>query len=432
MREPIDLDNFDENDNLEEFASGRRGIREESSGNASQDTDKKSPEEKKRRRKKRLAGWGITLIILVGLYLTAVYSNIPFIAKWRTIYIETAMTTNSHQWLATMFIPHSVIDEVMAKWQADQDAQAELNSTWKDAMEEERSEIDEEAFYEAYWELDCSSFRDYLAQHTELTSQGYDNILIEDLEETLGMKTTQGDPLLVLDTANHLMIVKVSGEGFQGKMAIVKEASQVDLAKSKSLGSYGQEASGFGEQEDALLVVNASGFKDVDGHGSGGQVKGALIIDGVDYGTRDIQGHWKFCGMKNDNRMYISNYPSDSVSEYRWGVEFFPALIIDGESVVDGTYGMGIQPRTAIGQTRNGDVLLLIVDGRQVGYSLGCTVEDCKNILMNYDAYQAMNMDGGSSSVMWYRGQNITKSSSATGRGRYMPDALIVRKKGAA
>lgn len=126
--------------------------------------------------------------------------------------------------------------------------------------------------------------------------------------------------------------------------------------------------------------------------------------------------------------MYIRDYPFDSVNEYRWGVEFLPALVLDGESVVDGSFGMGIQPRTAIGQTAGGDMLLLIIDGRQVGYSLGCTVEECKNILMDYKAYQAMNMDGGSSSVMWYNGEYITRSSSVSGKGRFMPDAFVVKK----
>ena len=109
-------------------------------------------------------------------------------------------------------------------------------------------------------------------------------------------------------------------------------------------------------------------------------------------------------------------------------MEFFPALIINGENVVDGTFGMGIQPRTAIGQTKTGDFLMLVVDGRQVGYSLGCTVRDCSEILAEYNAYQATNLDGGSSSVMIYKGEQITKSSSVSGRGRYMPDAIVVNK----
>lgn len=124
--------------------------------------------------------------------------------------------------------------------------------------------------------------------------------------------------------------------------------------------------------------------------------------------------------------MYISNYP-ENVQEYRWSVEFFPALIVNGESVVDGTFGMGIQPRATIGQTRRGDMLFLIVDGRQVGYSLGCTVAECTNVMLRYDAYQGMNVDGGSSAVMWYKGEYITKSSSKSGLGRYMPNAFIVK-----
>jgi exopolysaccharide biosynthesis protein len=71
---------------------------------------------------------------------------------------------------------------------------------------------------------------------------------------------------------------------------------------------------------------------------------------------------------------------------------------------------------------------MLVVDGRQIGYSLGCTVEDCKDIMLRYKGYQAMNLDGGSSAVMWYNGNYITSSSSVTGIGRYMPDAFIVKR----
>lgn len=379
------------------------------------------------RLKKGLLSAGIILSFLVSVYLTIVYSNNPFIEKWRTIYIETAMTTNSHQWLATLFFPQSVIDEVMARRQKNLDAQADVNSTWEEEEKKEESQESKD-FYKKYWELDTDSVRAYLEKEKNPDKQGFDSIQIEDFEERLKLKTVNGDSLLVLDTANNLMILGVKGDGYVGKLAIVKAADQVELVKSKSLGSFGQEAGSFGKDLDALLVINASGFTDVDGVGTGGEVKGSLIVDGVEYGYHASDYGWKFCGMKKDNRMYISDYPYNTVSDYRWGVEFLPALVVNGESVVDGTFGMGIQPRASIGQTRDGDFLMLIIDGRQVGYSLGCTVEDCKNILMDYKAYQAMNLDGGSSAVMWYNGDYITKSSSVTGIGRYMPDALIIKK----
>ena len=100
------------------------------------------------KKKNRLKKWGIrslvTLVVLVTLYLTAVYSNIPFIAKWRTIYIETAMSTMNHKWLATYFIPKSVIDAVMAKRQEEFDKQANLQSSW--GTEEEDSDSTKKEF----------------------------------------------------------------------------------------------------------------------------------------------------------------------------------------------------------------------------------------------------------------------------------------------
>lgn len=390
------------------------------------------------KKKNRLKKWGIrslvTLVVLVVLYLTAVYSNIPFIAKWRTIYIETAMSTMNHKWLATYFIPKSVIDEVMAKRQKEFDKQANLQSSWGTEEEDSETETEEEnvaekEFYEKYWELDTPSIRNYFASNATLVSNGYDSVLIEDLEGSLGLKTASDDSLLVLDTENNLMVIGVAGNQFVGKLAIVKNPEQVELIKASAFGSVGEMVESIGQRTDSLIAINGSAFVDPKGHGSGGTLNGVMLLDGQAYGTAK-NGYWKLVGMKNDNRMYISNYyQTNDVSNYKWGLEFFPALIVDGQNVVDGTFGMGLQPRTAIGQSRNGDCMMLIIDGRQPGYSVGCTVADCSKILERYGAFQAMNLDGGSSSVMWYRGQLITRSSSVSKRGRYVPSGLVIRKK---
>ena len=79
-----------------------------------------------------------------------------------------------------------------------------------------------------------------------------------------------------------------------------------------------------------------------------------------------------------------------------------------------------------IGQALDGTVFLLTIDGRQVGWSLGATVVDAAKILQKYDAYQAVNLDGGSSTIMIYRDEIITKTSGAQNYGRWCPDAFIV------
>ena len=95
-----------------------------------------------------------------------------------------------------------------------------------------------------------------------------------------------------------------------------------------------------------------------------------------------------------------------------------------------GSAGWGIQPRSAIGQTARGEVLLLIIDGRAPGYSIGATLGDCADILKKYDAVQACNLDGGSSSIMYYNGREITKPSAANKvKGRAIPDGFMVYAK---
>ena len=73
--------------------------------------------------------------------------------------------------------------------------------------------------------------------------------------------------------------------------------------------------------------------------------------------------------------------------------------------------------------------MLLVVDGRQFGYSLGATMEDCADILLQYGAVTAGACDGGSSSVIAYNGEIINEPSTDMPTGRYLPNAWLVRSK---
>ena len=91
---------------------------------------------------------------------------------------------------------------------------------------------------------------------------------------------------------------------------------------------------------------------------------------------------------------------------------------------VTGTGG-GVNPRTVIGQREDGAVLLLVIDGRQTT-SLGASYSDCIDIMTQYGAMNAANLDGGSSSVMVYDGQIINNVVSMNG-DRKVPTAFIVK-----
>ena len=109
-------------------------------------------------------------------------------------------------------------------------------------------------------------------------------------------------------------------------------------------------------------------------------------------------------------------------------MEFHPALIINGQNLIAGTGLNDQQPRTAIGQTKDGTVLMLVIDGRQF-HSFGVSIERCGEIMEKYGAYQASMLDGGSSSVMVYKGREITSPTtlSQNEEGRTLPDAFLVK-----
>jgi hypothetical protein len=61
-------------------------------------------------------------------------------------------------------------------------------------------------------------------------------------------------------------------------------------------------------------------------------------------------------------------------------------------------------PRTAAGVSRDGrTLLLLVVDGRQPGWSIGLTLPELARMLLDVGAWNAVNLDGGGSTAMWHR-----------------------------
>ena len=144
----------------------------------------------------------------------AVFSNIPFIAKWRAIYIETAMGTMNHQWLATYFIPPFVIDQVMEGRDQLEADQAGLASDWGDSGAAGGGQALtwkklQKVFEEEYPEIDQASLKAYLEKQGDaaLDEDGY--LVIDEAgleEEGTDIETVHGDQVLALDTFNGITI----------------------------------------------------------------------------------------------------------------------------------------------------------------------------------------------------------------------------------
>jgi exopolysaccharide biosynthesis protein len=82
-------------------------------------------------------------------------------------------------------------------------------------------------------------------------------------------------------------------------------------------------------------------------------------------------------------------------------------------------------PRTAIAKLKDGKMLLVVVDGRQPNYSIGMSLGSLAQLLLEFGAVEAINLDGGGSSAMVFEGKLVNKPSDTAGE-RAVSDALMI------
>lgn len=382
-----------------------------------------------RRRRRR---WPRVLLAvlagLAGLYCLCVFSDIPFIAKWRTIYIQTAMDTMNHQWLATAFIPRSVIDEAMALRGQAQQEQTEHSSAgdWAGEGPESVEVSGEEDFYKLFWELDRESMEAYLGAHPEALGNGWAELCINEAglsDKGTDIRTTMGEQVLAVDVPNRVLLLRVSGSGYRGVLAVAKDPGRLSVENSAYLGERGQTAGEIARAHNGVLAMTASAFIDEGGVGNGGALNGYAMSNGVGQGDH-LGWSYKRMELHEDNCFYIVDASAPVDPAATDAVEFTPALIVDGERL--NTWGWdSLNPRAVMGQSDRGEILMLVIEGRLID-SLGVSVEECSTILERHGCMQAMNLDGGTSAILWYDGEPVTRcSNQALPEGRNLPNAFV-------
>ncbi|MDY3224989.1 MAG: phosphodiester glycosidase family protein [Candidatus Faecousia sp.] len=209
-------------------------------------------------------------------------------------------------------------------------------------------------------------------------------------------------------------IERRSGDTYNAHIMIVRDPAQVYMGTSTEKFSTSIPGKRITEvmeaNPDCIAAINAGAFND-DGTASsyvGSTPLGLVMSNGNCVWTSGKQpGLEGFAGFNEDNILVVSKTNlSQSEAEklnIRDGCCFGPVLIMNGEVNLEAyNNNSGFNPRTAIGQRADGAVIFVCIDGRQAG-SLGGTYADVINIMQEYGAVNACNMDGGSSSVMMYR-----------------------------
>lgn len=232
------------------------------------------------------------------------------------------------------------------------------------------------------------------------------------------------------EDGDGIIVDPVSGEGYTGYMMIVQDPSRIIMgSKPESYGGRGYTVAQMVEEFDAVAGVNAGGFEDPEGRGNGSTPSTLTVYEGkIYYANKGIQDG--FVGFDADHILHVGKFTVNDIKErnIQYGVSFGPPLVVNGEGCDRSKLASGINPRTAIGQRADGAVLLLVIDGRQA-ISLGCTWIDLIDIMLEYGAVNASNLDGGSSTLMWYQGDYINNCASVVGI-RPVPTTFLVLKEG--
>jgi len=257
--------------------------------------------------------------------------------------------------------------------------------------------------------------------------------------------------------ANHpdgVYIERLSGATYNAHVMVVRDPSQVFMGRSapkysidipgKRLNEVMAEA-----DESIIAAINAGAFND-DGTANSyvGAVPAGIVYSEGEFICNQYRGNIPvaetgggFVGFNDDDILVVAKSMTEAEAEalnIRDGCEFGPPLIINGE-VNQEAYNKasGLNPRTAIGQREDGAVIFVCIDGRQAG-SPGGTYRDVTDIMIEYGAVNACNLDGGSSSIMMYRDmqglfgeagqvQTINSYSVLQSQPRRMPNYWLVR-----
>ena len=256
------------------------------------------------------------------------------------------------------------------------------------------------------------------------------------------------------DHPDGVYIKRLSGATYNAHVMVVRDPSKVFMgrsAKTYSVNTPGKRLNEvMAEADDSIIAaVNAGAFND-DGTANSyvGSVPAGIVYSEGEFICNQYRGNIPiaetgggFVGFNDDDILVVAKSMTEAEAEalnIRDGCEFGPPLIINGEVNQEAyTKASGLNPRTAIGQREDGAVIFVCIDGRQAG-SPGGTYRDVTDIMIEYGAVNACNLDGGSSSIMMYRDmhglfgeagqvQTINSNSVLQSQPRRMPNYWLVR-----
>ena len=211
---------------------------------------------------------------------------------------------------------------------------------------------------------------------------------------------------------------------FDGYLLEIEDPTKIKVALTKHLGAKGQKTSEMAKERNAIAAINGGSFVDKSSSGkqyagTGATPGGFVIADGeVVFKDSDEDRKENVLAFTKEGNLVVGDHSINDLKALNVTEAMCfrpPTLIINGKRQISTKSEDGLNPRTAIGQKKDGTVLFLVIDGRKSLTKLGASLYDVQEILLKYGAINAGNLDGGYSSSMYYDGELINSPNEWDG-----------------
>lgn len=278
-----------------------------------------------------------------------------------------------------------------------------------------------------YLFLSKSEVNSIMAESKKVNVDEVDETQLADNDKTKEIKTDN----------NGLKLVFFTKPRFKGYMLIIEDPARVKVGVSSenfSSAVRGSRIFDIAAKYNCLAAINGGEFSDVGGQGSGATPMGLTFSFGKKVWSDRLNR--TFIGFDKDNNLVCTEGMSEKKAAQlgiRDGVSFQNGnVLIDSESGKVKLYyadnNTGTSQRTAIGQRKDGAVLMLVTDGRTAA-SIGATRNEVIDILVSYGAVSAGMLDGGSSAMLYYRNYFDTYGIDKSTLDEYQLKGLVNKYK---
>jgi exopolysaccharide biosynthesis protein len=318
---------------------------------------------------KKITKFFIVVDILIAICFFVVYG--PF-ESFRNTIISTSLNTKTHQYIAYTFYSKSTIQGV--------------------------SKLD------SYTPWD---------ENTKL-----EDIVIDTAPKS-SYENEYDKEILTRDEGNEdYKLIETEVDGFKAYLVAIYNPAKVGVATSKAFNKNGTGAERMYKMCDRLggiVCINGGGFKDPDGWGS--DVPMGYIIKNGQVVWSDSSKQNDIIGISNNNKLMLVHATGEEAIEMgmRDGLQFGPFLIVNGELIKfnNAAGGYNKAARTAIAQRKDGVILFLVTEGVHAN---GPRLLAVAEFLQKYGAYNAANLDGGSSAQLVINGKLINRPLNVAGK----------------